>query len=1002
MTARDPRRWLWGFATLLACGGGGGGDDGDAATPDMNFFEPQDVGPDGPAAPPPDEGTPPPDAGEAPPPCGADTDCEALAYCREGTCTAGCRVEPDNCRSTPAGLPQTCDPDARTCSPGPEVETGCEDDAECAAGRYCGAEGRCLAGCRAQGADCGPFDRCDAATHTCQASPCAADAECPEGTFCDADAGGCAPGCRAETCPAGQHCDASHQCRAACAGDDDCTGQDYCDADLGSCRVPCAMPGHAGCLAEEVCDPASHRCAPGCRDDAGELGAGNDTPESAAALPVAADANRPGVYSGSAAGRFLCPGDPDWFQVSFPEPSRAEVTVSWDTTPGDLTLTVTDTAGTPLAQATGTSPLSVRTSALGVAPAAAELLVGLSGAQLAGPAGYALNVRTAASETGCFPDASDPLDDRPAGGRAAGQRPEDRFVERFTGNACRGDTDWICFDMEANDGLLATLVTPPSCAPLDLALHAQRAAAADPGVEPVAAAVPLEGGPGVRLEVTPESGLLANERYCLSVAAPEAAADTQCEDWALTLEIIRSGVRCADPAEPNGTLGEARPLDAEGPLAGPDGRLPLAVPLEHPEALRLCPGDVDLFRLQADAGDILRAWIEGEAELGVAEVALLDPTGRQRGDEGAVTPPGAAAPLAALAVVQAPGPWYVRVRGDAVGGGAYRLFVRRDRPGAGCGADFQEPVARNDAPPDAALLVGPRDDRWSVTNGRLCSPQAGATDEDWYRFEIPAPGHRLCVDTTFVQREGNIDLELYRADEAGEGCRESADCETGQCIAGRCAPAVGAARTQHDGEMLSFGTGETEAGDYFLRVFSADMEENAYDLAVTLVPPAPACGPDFRERDRANDAPEQATPLGAGRAHVCDAWICHDERQVGDWYSIFVPPGEDRTVHLGFDGLSDGTLALTLLDPANPDAGEVFVAEANTLAQCLNVRGGPEGAELRVGVTAVRVSDDGDARVDYTLQVAPTNLGREARGACEALSGGLYGHIPWPIYVLGL
>lgn len=1016
MSARERHlRMRWGALlsalVAVACGGGGADDGGaDALRDAAPFVEPDVVADAAPTSVPPDAGPDAalPDAAVVQPPCPDDTACTREAYCLDGVCTPGCRTSPDSCLNSPAGLPQRCDPATRQCAEGPRTETGCEDDADCAPGRFCNSDRTCEAGCREAPGDCGPFDRCDRATRRCVAPGCADDDGCPNGTYCEVSAGGhCVEGCRGGAdCAAGFHCDETHQCRPVCGGDGDCAAGEYCDETLESCRVPCALPDHVGCLPDEACDPLTHHCAPGCRDDVAEAGGGNDTPETAARLNVAADAQRPGVLAGAAAGRILCPGDPDFFSVQLPAAARAEFVLTWDATPGDLTLDVSGADGRPLAGATGTSPLVVRTSALDAPAAGAAFVVGVRGDALAGPAAYSLSFRTADAATGCFPDARDPQDDAPAMARPAGQRPEANFVERFEGNLCRGDVDWTCFDLEANDGLRATLTAGADAASaLRLDLF-EASSAAEGGAAVLGGAALPEAPDALGLQVLPESALLPNGRYCLRVAAAVAGADApaprQIEDWALTLDFQRSAVRCGDAAEPNDTPGAAVHADAEGPLAGPDGRLPVGADLIWPEALRLCPGDTDVFRFEADAGDILRASIEGDESLGAAEIVFLDASGRPRGDVGGAQPPGAAAG-GALAVSEGPSTWYVRVRADEVGGGAYRLHLRRDTPGLGCGADFQEPAARNDSAAESSLLAGPRADRYTVTNARLCSDHPGALDEDWYSFTVPAPGHRMCLDASFRQRDGNVDMELFQPDAAAAACDPVAGCPEGSaCVEGHCVAPRASARTLHDGEAIAIAASEAQGGPYYLRLFSSSGETNAYDLAVTLVPPTPECGPDFQEADRPNDTQEHATPLGAGRVHVCDAWLCADERQTGDWYRITVPAGEDRTVHVGFDGLADGTVALMLVDPANPETGEVFVAEANTVAQCLNIRGGGEPMDLFVNLTAVRLADDGDRRLDYTLQVAPTRLALDPRGECDPLSGGLYREIPWPTYVSGL
>ena len=121
-------------------------------------------------------------------------------------------------------------------------------------------------------------------------------------------------------------------------------------------------------------------------------------------------------------------------------------------------------------------------------------------------------------------------------------------------------------------------------------------------------------------------------------------------------------------------------------------------------------------------------------------------------------------------------------------------------------------------------------------------------------------------------------------------------------------------------------------------------------------------------------------------------WICESEHQRGDWLSLPVN-NQDMTVHLTFSHLSDGLLSLSLL---TPDFDYIESAQVNKGAQCINIKAGANPNNLLINVTASNVFADDDARVDYLLQVIPTDLQANPRGACDTLNQGLYLDHIWP------
>jgi hypothetical protein len=287
-------------------------------------------------------------------------------------------------------------------------------------------------------------------------------------------------------------------------------------------------------------------------------------------------------------------------------------------------------------------------------------------------------------------------------------------------------------------------------------------------------------------------------------------------------------------------------------------------------------------------------------------------------------------------------------------------------------------------------------ERLRVSNAAICHPGAEITDEDWYALDVPRDGTRICINASFRQRDGNLDVDLFWAgDERAVRCEEG--CQAGDvCVLGLCRQPRTQGVSRTDNEILTMAAGQVVRGPYLVRVRGDGRSENGYDLSATLVPPFDGvCPPDYRERGRSNDEPRAATPLGSGRVGICDAWLCEGERNTGDWYVIDVPANADRTVHLSYSPRDDGVLLLTAEDAADP-LRAVESLQLQTSAQCINVRGGAVDSQVRIHVTADTIIDDGDGRVDYALQVVPTDMDRFVRGECDRLNGNLFFNVGWP------
>lgn len=122
----------------------------------------------------------------------------------------------------------------------------------------------------------------------------------------------------------------------------------------------------------------------------------------------------------------------------------------------------------------------------------------------------------------------------------------------------------------------------------------------------------------------------------------------------------------------------------------------------------------------------------------------------------------------------------------------------------------------------AGFLEGGSDDSFEENDSRATARVIGqvsadnlivkATDEDWYRISLPA-GAALNVKAAFVQRNGDIDLEMFRGDEA--------------------APLV-SSRTPLDFESVTTTNSNAAAVDYLVRVLVKDDTRNSYNLSVVI------------------------------------------------------------------------------------------------------------------------------------------------------------------------
>ncbi len=284
---------------------------------------------------------------------------------------------------------------------------------------------------------------------------------------------------------------------------------------------------------------------------------------------------------------------------------------------------------------------------------------------------------------------------------------------------------------------------------------------------------------------------------------------------------------------------------------------------------------------------------------------------------------------------------------------------------ADCESDLVELTSRDDDPARARELQ-------STQEGLICSA-VGAEDVDWYKFTIERDNQRFT--TRLLTNTQGMKLSLYQAADGAQ---------------------VESSRGQYEDGLIALPRGQLSPGDYWLKVSHEQRDqapETSYTLEFDLINPDPPCAPDIWEGNNGNNQRSLATVLGAEEVRFGNAWVCQDERNVGDWYTITLD-GTDKTVHVGFQPSSDGQLELAVMDQDLTRYTESAALQKS--AQCVNIRANGQAGLLYLRVTAATIYADGDERVDYTMQVLDTDLNARPRGECDTLNNGLFDFHQWP------
>lgn len=975
------------------------------------------------------------------PPCEGDDDCGDGEYCNgDGACVDGCTIAGDDCSEPDgAGRPQTCDEETRACvslfpccanetctvsteaactAGGGEALSGvescdvdpcgpaCTVDVDCPDGQYCNTDdGRCANGCRVDDLDsCPPDQVCDAEKHTCEDRRCVTDEECPAEYYCDPETDTCQRGCREEpdNCPDGQQCvdnDCVERCdpRAPIGDVAGCPAGSYCDPITFNCFENCGE--HGDCDPDRYCDRTTARCVIGCRDDEGEGGEPNN--DLASATPIAL---RPGGDVGTRVGeaidRIICGNDGDFFAVDLEPGERMRVRVVYEREGGNLDVRLhgdevvdgpIEVEGLEVPIALEYPPVGVTvaraaTYYIEVYPAGNDPLLELT---------YRVEVSVVDALQGCFPDAREPGDNNRGGATVVGER-GDTYEDA---TICPGDVDYFRLVLTPNDGLRIQL-----------------------DLDPVDAAV--------EAYLFPTGGNAGNAPYVLNAANNHrvqvnlnANAFRPGGDWYLQVDGINQAVAEYDltiqrdsadvcgtdsGTERNDSIEEAVLLDGND-LPAPQVDVPLTVDIESAICTAAAP-DVDVYCFAAGAGEILEAYAVSPAMAvnGTLSVQFVDQAGIFVGREGRHTIDGDLVDPARVVGARA-GLYCVRVSGLDGAQGPYSLTIERIAPAAGeCALDSAEADRRDDRANTARPMVDVGGDgrRYTFEEGYICDV-GGVSDQDWYRFNVAQARSSLCVVVDgFDHDVADVDLDIFPSTGFGDPCMQNRCMGRAACIDNQCtAQLETSVNATFDFEMISLRrpfVGDS-VGDFLLRVSHADATEGPYSVAVTVTPTEP-CGADGQEADSPNNSEVDATHLGAGQVAVCDTWICRDERNIGDWFSVDVPAGQDRSIVINYSNPIEGRLDLTVNGPTvGGTPGETalgFLAAGNH--QCVNIEAGAQPRTVTFRVKASTLAND---RVDYSLRVVPTDLAANPEGACERLGASDFPACPpratWPPDIFG-
>lgn len=282
------------------------------------------------------------------------------------------------------------------------------------------------------------------------------------------------------------------------------------------------------------------------------------------------------------------------------------------------------------------------------------------------------------------------------------------------------------------------------------------------------------------------------------------------------------------------------------------------------DELILCPGDIDIYRLDVEAGTVVTFDARFSREEGDIELQLFLPDGETLIDSARSATDnerirvelGSPTTVLLRTFLARPEPRAV----------SYRLVVSTAE-GETCQDDDLEP---NDDPTETAPLFveGP-------VQGQIC-----AANPDWFTLSEVPVGSRVELELDFAPSLGDLDLEVFRPGEPTPIFR-SASLDAS--------------------ERISFPA--TFGGDFLVRVLGKGTDQNPYTLRARFFPddPAAVCPDDAEEP---NDSPATAAEVGMPSGEL--PFVIEGTRALcpgdEDWFAIaFDGGGRVLSVELNHD-----------------------------------------------------------------------------------------------------
>lgn len=296
------------------------------------------------------------------------------------------------------------------------------------------------------------------------------------------------------------------------------------------------------------------------------------------------------------------------------------------------------------------------------------------------------------------------------------------------------------------------------------------------------------------------------------------------------------------------------------------------------DELILCPGDLDIYRLEVEAGTVVTFDARFSQEAGDIELQLFLPDGETLIDSARSATDNErirvelGSPTTLLLRV-----FLARPEPRAVG---YRLVVTTSE-GEACTDDPLEP---NDAPDQTAPLSVE-----SPVAGQIC-----AANPDWFTLSDVPIGSRVELELDFAPSLGDLDLEVYRPAEPTPIFRSASLDES---------------------ERLSFPA--TFGGDFLVRAFGKGTDQNPYSLRARIFPDDPsAVCPDDPEEP--NDGPATAATIGMPSGEL--PFVIEGTRSLC--------PGDEDWFAVPFNG-GGGVLSVELSHDAGIDLDVLLYADGD-------------------------------------------------------------------------